>query len=115
MSVIVNATPLIALALVDQLDLLPRIFSDVIVPTTVYGEVIGQGLERPGAQLIAQADWLRVASPKTTTTIEPFLLGLDKGEIDVLLLAQEQRPEWVIIDERQARWDNQLKALWESC
>jgi predicted nucleic acid-binding protein len=31
------------------------------------------------------------------------LLGLDPGELDVLLLAREQQPDWVIIDERQAR------------
>jgi predicted nucleic acid-binding protein len=29
MSVIINATPLIALAVVDQLELLPQIFGDV--------------------------------------------------------------------------------------
>ena len=103
MSAIVNATPLIALAVIDQLDLLPQIFGDIIVPTTVHHEVIGRGLERPGAQLIAQAAWLQVISPQATATIEPLLLGLDAGEMDVLLLAQEQQPDWVIIDERQAR------------
>jgi predicted nucleic acid-binding protein len=103
MSAIVNATPLIALAVVDQLELLPQVFGDIIVPTAVYDEVIGQGLERPGAQIIAQANWLQVMSPKTTYTIEPLLLGLDQGEIDVLLLARELQPDWVIIDERQAR------------
>jgi predicted nucleic acid-binding protein len=103
MSAIVNATPLIALALVDQLDLLPQIFGDIIVPLTVYNEVIGQGLERPGAQAISQAQWLQVMAPTAVSTVEPLLLGLDRGELDVLLLAQEQAPDWVIIDERQAR------------
>ena len=103
MSVIINATPLIALAVVEQLELLPQIFGEIIVPTTVYNEVIGQGLERPGAQIIAQTDWLQIVSPKTTSSVEPMLLGLDQGEMDVLLLAQERQPKWVIIDERQAR------------
>jgi predicted nucleic acid-binding protein len=82
---------------------LPRIFGEIIVPTTVYDEVIGQGLERPGAQAIAQAQWLQVMAPTTVSTVEPLLLGLDRGELDVLVLAQEQDPDWVIIDERQAR------------
>jgi predicted nucleic acid-binding protein len=103
MSVIVNATPLIALAVVDQLDLLPQVFGDIIVPTAVYNEVIRQGLARPGAEIIAQANWLQVMPPQTTYTIEPLLLGLDQGEMDVLLLARELQPDWVIIDERQAR------------
>ena len=32
-----------------------------------------------------------------------MLLGLDVGEMEVLLLAREQQPAWVLIDERQAR------------
>ena len=35
--------------------------------------------------------------------IEPLLLGLDKGELQVLLLAQELQADWVIIDERLGR------------
>ena len=77
MSVIINATPLIALAVVDQLELLPQIFGDVLVPTTVYNEVVSQGLERPGAQIIARVDWLQSISPRTTSSVEPLLLGLD--------------------------------------
>ena len=36
MKAVVNATPLIALALLDQLDLLRVIFDEIIVPTAVY-------------------------------------------------------------------------------
>lgn len=35
--------------------------------------------------------------------IEPLLLGLDAGELEVLLLARQIEPDWVIIDERLAR------------
>ena len=88
MSAIVNATPLIALALVRRLDLLPQIFEEVIVPTIVYQEVTGRG-DRPGTQAITQANWLQIVSPQTVPSIEPLLLGLDAGEMDVLLLARE--------------------------
>jgi predicted nucleic acid-binding protein len=103
MRVIVNATPLIALALLNRLDLLRRMFDEVIVPAAVYEEVIARGTERPGAGVIAQADWLQVVSPGAVPTIEPMLLGLDAGEVEVLLLAREKQPDWVVIDERQAR------------
>jgi predicted nucleic acid-binding protein len=36
-------------------------------------------------------------------TIDPLLLGLDAGELAVLLLAREERPDWVLIDERLGR------------
>ena len=46
---------------------------------------------------------LRMPIPSTEPTIEPMLLGLDAGEMDVLLLAREIAPDWVLIDERQGR------------
>ena len=58
MKAIVNATPLIALALLGRLDLLRQMFDEVIVPATVYQEVAVEGTGRPGAAAIAQADWL---------------------------------------------------------
>jgi predicted nucleic acid-binding protein len=103
MKAIVNATPLIALALLDKLDLLRRMFDEVIVPAAVYEEVVTQGTGRPGAHVIDQAGWLRVMSPQVVPTLEPMLLGLDAGEVEVLLLAREHRPDWVLIDERQGR------------
>lgn len=97
MRVIVNATPLIALAVVNRLGLLHRMFDEVIVPTSVYQEVT-QADERAGARLIAKITWLTVVSPQSQSNFEPLLLGLDAGETDVLLLAQEYQPDWVIIE-----------------
>ena len=103
MRAIANATPLIALAILGRLELLRTIFSEILVPEAVYNEIVARGTDRPGAIMIAQAKWLHVLSPTTTATIEPLLLGLDAGEMQVLLLARELRPDWVLIDERQAR------------
>ncbi len=103
MKVVVNATPLIALSLVGQLSLLREMFDAVIVPVAVYEEVVLRGQGRPGAAELGQADWLQVMSPVRTVALEPMLLGLDAGELSVLLLAQEIEPDWVVIDERLAR------------
>ena len=103
MRVVVNATPLIALALLDRLELLRQMFDEILVPATVYEEVVVKGAGRPGADAVDRTDWLRVVSPRAASTIEPMLLGLDVGEMDVLLLAREQRPDWVLIDERLGR------------
>ena len=103
MKVVINATPLIALTLLDRLELLHKMFNEILVPATVYEEVAVQGAGRPGADAVDRADWLREVSPQAVSTIEPMLLGLDAGEMDVLLLAREQRPDWVLIDERLGR------------
>lgn len=103
MTVVVNATPLIALAILDRLDLLRRLFKKVIVPTAVYDEVVLYGSGRVGARLVSKADWLDIQTPTTATTIEPILLGLDEGEMQVLLLAREVIPDWVLLDEKLGR------------
>jgi predicted nucleic acid-binding protein len=103
MTVVVNATPLIALSILGRLDILHQLFDEVLVPPAVYEEVVTQGVERIGATAVAKADWLQVVSPTATATIEPLLLGLDEGEMQVLLLAREVQPDWVLIDEKLGR------------
>lgn len=100
---VVNSTPLIALSLVGQLDLLPALFNEILVPSSVNDEVVLQGRGRPGAKEIAQAEWLIVRKPATVSPLPPELLGLDQGELDVILLAQEVKADWVIIDEKLGR------------
>ena len=102
MKAIVNATPLIALALIDRLDLLKEIFDEVIVPVAVYDEVVLQGEDKPGAEKVKAIDWT-IMQPDIQPGIDPYLFGLDAGETEVLLLAQQIQPDWVVIDERLAR------------
>jgi predicted nucleic acid-binding protein len=103
MKVVVNATPLISLALLDRLSLLKQMFEEVFVPLTVYEEVVVHGVGRPGSEALAAADWLTVMPIDASVAIEPLLLGLDAGELEVLLLARQITPDWVIVDERLAR------------
>ena len=103
MKAVVNATPLISLALLGRLSLLKEMFAEVIVPRAVYKEVIRGGTGKPGADALAEANWLKVVSVDVSITIEPLLLGLDAGELEVLLLARQIKADWVIIDERLAR------------
>ncbi|MDX9954716.1 MAG: DUF3368 domain-containing protein [Anaerolineae bacterium] len=103
MKAVINATPLIAFAMLERLDLLRQMFDAILVPPAVYREVTPAGATRPGASLIARATWLQIITPQAQPTLEPLLLGLDAGETEVLLLAHEIAPDWVLIDERQGR------------
>lgn len=103
MKAIVNATPLIALALLDRLSLLPQLFSEIIAPQAVYQEVVVGGMGKPGSEALLAVQWLQVVTPEVTPTIDPLLLGLDAGEMEVLLLVQQLKPDWVVIDERLGR------------
>lgn len=103
MRVVVNATPLIALSLIDRLDLLHQLFDEVLVRTMVYEEVVMTGSGGSGSTDLEAASWIQVRTPSAAPTIEPMLLGLDPGEFQVLLLAREVQSDWVLIDERRGR------------
>ena len=103
MNIVVNATPLIALARIDRLDLLRVLFDDVIMPKQVFDEIVVPGASKPGADVLARATWLQVMPTPAMSAVDPLLTGLDAGEVAVLLLAQKISPDWVAIDERQAR------------
>ena len=102
MTAVVNATPLIALAMIGHLDLLKALFDEVVVPGAVYNEVTHNPV-LPGAREVSCAHWIRRQEPVSRSNIEPLLLGLDLGELHVLLLAREIHADWVLIDERLAR------------
>jgi predicted nucleic acid-binding protein len=101
MKVVVNATPLIALALINRLDLLPALFEEIVVPRAVYEEIVVQGGGRAGAAALSNATRMQVKEPDRLLTIEPLLLGLDAGALQVLLLARDLQSDWVLIDERR--------------
>ena len=60
--VVCDTGPLIALSLVDQLQILQRLFRRVAVPRAVLDEVSAGGGERPGCQAILAADWFEAVA-----------------------------------------------------
>ena len=100
--VVTNTTPLISLALIGKLELLRTLYGEVVVPRAVYTEVLAGGLSHPGREAVRLADWLRVQELKDTSRAA-LVADLDRGEAEVIALAQEIGADLVIIDERMAR------------
>jgi hypothetical protein len=100
--VVVNTTPLIALALAGQLPLLRRLYTAVAIPPAVQSEIRGGGPSGIGVRELEAADWIRVV-PLQDPRRADLLTDLDRGEAEVLALAQEIYAGLVIVDERLAR------------
>lgn len=101
--VVIDASPLIGLAMVDGLKWLPEIFGTVFLPETVKQEVL-PGKAARGEEAIANAldaGWIKVWSE----TIEPRLdIDLDAGETDCINLGLSYADEVLLImDERAGR------------
>lgn len=99
--VVLNNTPLVALWAIDRLDLLRSLFSEVLIPEAVAAEFLG--IERTVRELALEtAPWIR-----TTPLAQPWqalaFSGLDRGEAEVLALAEERNARLVVLDDRKAR------------
>jgi len=103
MSIIVNSTPLISLAIIDQLDLLPKIFKDVIVPNAVYNEVLVDGKDKLGHARLSTANWIRRVDILNAELKRSIMLQLDEGEAEVMTVSKDKNIPLVCIDEFAGR------------
>ncbi len=101
-TVIVNTTPIIALVLIGELDLLQHLYGKVVIPPAVWTEVMAGGPSRVGTADLQKANWIQVVALQDPRRAD-LLSDLDRGEAEVIALAQELNAELVIIDERLAR------------
>lgn len=100
--VISNATPIIALSLVGQLDLLRRLYGQVVIPPAVAAEILAGG-QRAGAAELQAAAYIQTTTLADPRRADLLLSELDRGEAEVIALAQERTADLVLLDERLAR------------
>jgi len=93
---------LIALGLLERLDLLQALFSEVFIPEAVQREIEQGGVNQLGLESFRRAGWIRV-TPLTGGRDVLLESLLDAGEAAVISLAREQGVATVLIDERKAR------------
>jgi predicted nucleic acid-binding protein len=99
---VINAGPLVALSLAGQLELLPILFHRILIPRAVYQEVAIDGLGRAGAAMLTDTMWRSrvVDAPEP----DPLLIAeLDRGEAEVIALANALQPCLAVIDEKRGR------------
>jgi predicted nucleic acid-binding protein len=100
--VICNSGPIIALCVIGRVDLLRRLFEDVIVPEEVHREILEGGRTFAGLKVYERSEWVKVMP--VSKALDPLLTTLlDQGEAAVIELARELDPEFVLIDELKAR------------
>ena len=97
--VIANTTPLIALANIDRLELLRELYGTIIVPQAVIDEIIRE----PAKQRVRNAAWIKVEAIRDPSQKDIFRARLHAGEVEVIILAREQKADLVIIDDDAAK------------
>ncbi|MBW4611238.1 MAG: DUF3368 domain-containing protein [Hassallia sp. WJT32-NPBG1] len=88
---VTNSTCLIGLERIGRLDILPQVFSNVMIPLAVQAEV---GLS---------ADWLKVRAVQNIAVVATLKTQVDDGEAEAIALAMELGDVLIILDDRNAR------------
>jgi predicted nucleic acid-binding protein len=104
--VVSDAGPLMALAKIDGLNALFRLFPRILIPPAVHEETVvaGQRLGAPDAALLdacCKERKLDLAVPNLPLLFVEQRLG--RGEEESIRLAIEQRADWLLIDDYDAR------------
>ena len=100
--VIVNTSPLLYLHQVGCLELLPKLYQNIYVPSAVKEELeVGknQGIDVPKIDKIA---WIKICSISSVAVL-PTVIDLGKGEAEVIALGIENNNSLLIIDDQLAR------------
>jgi predicted nucleic acid-binding protein len=95
--VVVNASPLICLYKSGLSQLLPELFSEIVVCDEVYREVTAKS----GVDLSSMKHINRVGNIIIPSSVTSWDLG--KGESSVLAFALKSPGYWAVIDDREAR------------
>jgi predicted nucleic acid-binding protein len=98
--VVSDASPLHYLILVGAVDCLPRLFSQVIIPSAVAAELSHPNTPPQVSRWAGQTpSWLKIIRPQVVDRT----LNLDAGETEAISLALELGVDSIIIDERKGR------------
>ena len=110
MIVIADTTPLNYLILIDEIGLLPQLFSAVLVPVAVSQEL--QHRKAPHAVsswITSPPTWLTVLPVSRRLTLQNS--GLHPGELEAMELAFEYHIDTVLMDDARGRHQAQALGL----
>lgn len=103
MVIVSDTSPIINLAIIGHLDLIPRLFNKVILPQAVFDEIVHDGAGLPGADEIRKAKWLEIMVCQDTALVSLLSEELDPGESEAIALALETHADFILMDEDLGR------------
>ena len=98
--VVVNTTPLIALAEIGELHLLKDLYGEIYIPNAVFEEIKS---EPAYTEVRVAAEWIRQVSVNPAGKTDMLSSRLHTGEVEVIQYARESNADLVILDDQLAR------------
>ncbi|MDD5144043.1 DUF3368 domain-containing protein [Methanoregula sp.] len=105
-AVISDSSPLINLAGIGRWGLLHEMFSEIIIPPSVWDEIATSGDILPGAAEVREAcgqGWISRKKPDNNHLVNLLCQDLHRGEAEAIVLALELNADLILLDETDAR------------
>lgn len=96
MKVVANTTPIISLASIERLDILEKLFGEIIIAEAVYNEIKAKQGYGYGQ---VDSHFIKISRIQGKLYKDFLLTQLDPGEAETIILAKEIAADFVIIDE----------------
>lgn len=110
MIVVADTSPVNYLILIEEIEILAKIFGSVVTPHSVLAELLRPSAPAAVRKWIGERpEWLEVRSPEGVP--DAPLTSLDLGERDAISLAAELESDQLIIDDRHGRHEAQLRRI----
>jgi predicted nucleic acid-binding protein len=108
--VVADTSPLNYLILIEAIDLLPRLYGKIIIPTEVLDELMNDGAPNQVSEWAMKLpQWVEVRSAPPTDDLT--LSFLDQGERCAILLAQAEAEVLLLIDETAGRLEASRRGI----
>lgn len=104
MIAVADTSPLSYLVLIDEIELLPALFAEVVIPPGVAAEVADPRAPKPLRTWWQEPpSWIRIGDPGRREPPPEEVQRLHRGEREAILLAQGIRADVILIDEKAGR------------
>lgn len=105
MIVVSDTTPIISLMKAGQLGILQKLFEVVYIPKAVFSELTKNSAYKEETKAIQACGFLLVEEVENgkSVIILRKLMGLDAGESEAIILADEKQSDVLLMDEHKGR------------
>ncbi len=107
--IISDSSPLISLALIGKMDIPEKLYREIYVPPAVYEEVIRN--DKPFSEELKLFLNDKIKKVSNKMAVEILLSDIGAGEAETIVLALEQQPDIVLIDDLKARKFARIKGV----
>lgn len=105
MVIVSDATPIISFLKMNRLDILQKLFGEVLLPEAVYGEITSNEAFSQEAEQVRNCPFLKRVGVGNREAVDILMraAGLDLGESEAIVFSDENHADILIVDEVRAR------------